>query len=100
MPESGKAVDIHDAIANTCQKMNLDLQKSCIAAAADGASVNFGKDNGVLPLLARHQDMPWLIKIHCIAHRLELALKDAFAESFYQQEVTYYISFKILLHTL
>lgn len=89
MPQSGKAVDVYDAIAGTCQKMELNIQKSCIASAADGASVNFGKDNGVLPLLTNRMDMPWLIKIHCIAHRLELALKDAFEDSFYQKEVTW-----------
>ena len=45
------------------------------ALACDGASVMLGSKAGVGALLRREQ--PCLISIHCMAHRLELALKDA-----------------------
>ena len=46
-----------------------------ISATADGASVNFGIYNGVLTQLKN--DRMWLIKIQCVNHRLELAIKGA-----------------------
>lgn len=67
--------------------MELELKSCCVAAAADGASINFGKKSGVLPSLQTQLEMPWLIQIHCIAHRLELALKDAFKGSYYEDQV-------------
>ena len=42
---------IHDAINDKCQEMQLDITNSCVTTAADGASVNFGKNNGVLTRL-------------------------------------------------
>ena len=42
-----------------------------IGFSADGASVNLGKNTGVAAKLK--EDAPWLIDIHCLAHRLELA---------------------------
>ena len=46
-----------------------------VALACDGASVMLGSKAGVGALLRREQ--PSVISIHCMAHRLELALKDA-----------------------
>ncbi|ELT90404.1 hypothetical protein CAPTEDRAFT_202281 [Capitella teleta] len=46
-----------------------------VSATADGASVNFGKHNGVLTQLTE-EGRPWLLKIHCICHRVELTFKD------------------------
>jgi hypothetical protein len=46
-----------------------------VSATADGANVNFGIYNGVLTQLKN--DRMWLIKIHCVNHRLELAIKGA-----------------------
>ena len=45
-----------------------------MSATADGASVNFGVHNGVLTQLKIER--PWLVNIHCVNHRLELAIKD------------------------
>lgn len=56
-----------------------------IGFGADGASVNFGVNNGVYKKLA--DDMPWLLGIHCVAHRLELAAKDAFKGTYFVNEV-------------
>lgn len=47
-----------------------------VSATSDGASVNTGKYNGLLVQLER-SSRPWLVKIHCVSHRLELALKDS-----------------------
>ena len=58
-----------------------------IGFSADGASVNLGKNTGVAAKLK--EDAPWLIDIHCLAHRLELALLElqrycAFGEKIYE----------------
>jgi len=40
---------------------------------SDGASVNFGVKSGLLTKLKNDKKMPWIIGIHCLNHRLELA---------------------------
>lgn len=50
-----------------------------ISATADGASVNFGKYTGVLTQLG--ETRIWLLKVHCVNHRVELAVKDTFKEA-------------------
>ncbi|XP_065665100.1 zinc finger protein 862-like [Hydra vulgaris] len=62
-----------------------------VSATADGACVNFGIYNGVLTQLKK--DRMWLIKIHCVNHRLELAIKDAVKDiSQYKECERFYIS--------
>ena len=51
------------------------LSKKLVALGCDGASVMCGKTSGVSALLKKIQ--PSLIVVHCMAHRLELAYKDA-----------------------
>ena len=46
-----------------------------ISITSDGASVNTGKISGLMTRFA--SDREWLVKIHCINHRVELAVKDA-----------------------
>nr|XP_047137620.1 zinc finger protein 862-like [Hydra vulgaris] len=46
-----------------------------ISATADGANVNMSIYNGALTQLKATR--PWLVNIHCVNHRLELAIKDA-----------------------
>ena len=46
-----------------------------ISSIVDSASVNFGKHSGLL--LQQKENRPWLITIHCVAQRAELALKDS-----------------------
>ena len=48
----------------------------------DGASVNLGIHKGVATLL--RDASPWLIAVHCFNHRVELASKDAFGNSFFE----------------
>ena len=42
---------------------------------SDGASVYVGRLNGVVAKL--RVEIPWLLGVHCIAHRLELSVLDA-----------------------
>ena len=46
-----------------------------VAFGSDGASVYVGRLNGVVAKL--HVEIPWLLGVHCIAHRLELSVLDA-----------------------
>ena len=41
----------------------------------DGASVNMGCRGGLDVLLK--EDIPYLVQIHCVAHKLELGVLDA-----------------------
>ena len=50
--------------------------KLMVSVIADGASVNFGVHNGLLTQLVK-ADRPWLLTVHCICHRVELAIKDS-----------------------
>lgn len=84
-PASGKAEHISEALHHKCEIMGLEIAKSCVATAADGASVNFGVKAGVLTLL--QETMPWMLKVHCVAHRLELAIADAFKNTYFKDEV-------------
>ena len=47
-----------------------------VSMTADGASVNFGQYRGLLTRMS-NDDRDWLLKIHCVCHRLELAIKDS-----------------------
>ena len=55
-------------VLNTLE--NIGLTSSLIALGADGASVMSGCNEGVYSKLKR--SFPWLIYIHCTAHRLNL----------------------------
>ena len=61
-----------------------------IGATADGASVSFGQFGGLLKKL-EDDDRPWLVKIHCVNHRTELAMKDAFENSAFNTVDKFYI---------
>ncbi|XP_078810615.1 zinc finger protein 862-like [Oryzias latipes] len=56
-----------------------DWREKIVFLAADGASVNMGKKNGVAAKLRR--EVEYLLAIHCIAHRLELGVNDAVREN-------------------
>ena len=74
------------------------LQASLIGLGADGASVNSGDAGGVKALMLREK--PWLIFVWCMAHRLELALKDALVGTYFADKVDnmllriYYLYYK------
>lgn len=55
--------------------MDESFEKKLVGFAADGASVNHGEKEGVIGTLKGRQ--PWVIYVWCVAHPLELSLKDA-----------------------
>ena len=61
-----------------------------VGVTADGASVNFGKNNGLLTKLSTDRD--WLLKIHCTNHRIELAVKYAIKETAFAHVDVFYNS--------
>ena len=67
--------------------MNIETEKyriSLVSATADGANVNMGAIRGTLTQL--QQERPWLLKIHCVNHRVELAVKNAMTSNTYVGE--------------
>ncbi|CAM2113912.1 unnamed protein product [Caretta caretta] len=71
------AVSIVSAIKEFYKKHQLDLMKM-VMFTSDGASVMLGKLNGVAAQLKR--DIPHLVQHHCIAHREDLGISDAWKE--------------------
>ena len=67
-----------------------DYQTKLVSATSDGASVNFRKNPGLLTQLSNNR--PWLLKILCVDHRIELALKDAITKLTFQKADTFYNS--------
>ena len=66
----GTAVTIHQAIVTEFNNLGINI-KQMLGLATDGASVMVGRRNGVSTRLK--ENVPHLISIHCVAHRLALA---------------------------
>ena len=62
--------------------MELKKMKSCVT---DGAGAMIGRHNGMAANIKR--DVPDLINIHCVCHRLALACADASKELSYIKKV-------------
>ncbi|XP_069130425.1 zinc finger protein 862-like isoform X2 [Argopecten irradians] len=74
----GDADTITRAITNVLDNSFPDNWRTKIVAmGTDGASVMVGKKGGVVKKMADGTERPFLKGIHCSAHRLELAYKDA-----------------------
>ena len=73
-----------NADGKMCPK--LDLRNRLVSICVDGAAVNLGVHYGLSALLK--EDMPWLVAVHCMNHRLELAAKDACITSFLDEILT------------
>ncbi|XP_033747138.1 zinc finger protein 862-like [Pecten maximus] len=71
------AVTISQAITSLLDTRFPDWREKIIAMGTDGASVMVGKKGGVVKIVSEAVDRPFLKGIHCSAHRLELAYKDA-----------------------
>ena len=52
-----------------------DCMTKLVSATADGANVNLGIYRGAITQMKHER--PWLVSIHCVNHRLELAIKNA-----------------------
>lgn len=58
------------------------FKQKMIGFGSDGASVMMGERSGVIELLKREGQAEWILSVWCLAHRLELALKDCFKGTF------------------
>ena len=68
-----------------------------LGCTSDGASVNTGEEGGLLTLLERDGPREWLTRIHCVNHRIELAVKDSLLQtSFNDVEKLYMGIFNLL----
>ena len=72
--EAADADGIVNCIMNSLLEYGLDIGK-CVPYASDGASVMMGRTNGVVAKLKTV--CPIIDSVHCIAHRLQLALVHA-----------------------
>ena len=58
-------------------------------------SVNFGVKTGLTTRLSVQR--PWIIKIHCVNHRVELAIKEAITKTEFSKVDDFYHSTTFLL---
>ncbi|CAI5477608.1 unnamed protein product [Closterium sp. Yama58-4] len=65
---------LYDTIVKCLWAKDMSMDK-LVGVSTDGASVMTGAKNGVVALLRKR--CPWLVAIHCVAHREALAAKDA-----------------------
>lgn len=65
-------------------------QTKLVSITTDGASVNTGRLSGLMTRMA--SDREWLVKIHCINHRIELAVKDALVNSAFKDIDSFYLT--------
>lgn len=78
---------ILDTVNGAFEKSGIHRWKDkLMGMGADGASVNFGKKDGVSALLRQHS--PHLVDFRCLPHRLELALIEV-QNSCHQVDVVY-----------
>ena len=61
--------------------MNTTTCKKLVGIATDGASVNIAS-GGLRGLV--EQELGWIFWMWCLAHRLELAIKDALNDTFFK----------------
>lgn len=54
-----------------------------VGLGGDGCSTNRGEKGGVKAILKK--EYPWFLFVWCIAHHLELALKDAFSGTYFKE---------------
>ena len=78
-PENTKAEGILGAINKAFNDFGMtEYHKKVIGYCSDGASVMMGAKKGVIKLFKDRKDAPWVLAVWCLAHRLELAVKDCF----------------------
>lgn len=59
-----------------------EYKQKMIGFGSDGASVMMGARRGVIELLKVEGQADWILSVWCLAHRLELAVKDCFKGTF------------------
>ena len=78
--EKADAPHLREAIMKTCEMYGVDaevLRVKLVAFGCDGASVNLGKNAGLVVLLKELVRNIHALGVHCYVHRLELTQKDA-----------------------
>ncbi|RXN13585.1 macrophage mannose receptor 1-like protein [Labeo rohita] len=81
LSEGTDAESMYKSLRKSLRQAGLDdefLGKNLICIATDGAAVLTGRVGGLVTKLK--QDFPKVQSIHCLAHRLELAVKDSLKE--------------------
>ena len=81
---NGSAKTIFDKTVDFMTSMDLNWKEKLRAFGSDGASVMVGKVRGVAALFIK--EIPNLVPIHCICHRLALSGKDSCAKMPYAIE--------------
>ena len=72
--KNSKVPGIKAAMDSAMAELCRDWKDKTVAMGADGAAVMLGEKSGVCAL-PKHE-IPHIIKVHCIAHRLELSFAD------------------------
>ena len=81
-PKHTTAEGLKDIIKIAFSRIDIeDYSKRLCGLNIDGASVNTGIYKGLGTLLK--ESAPWLSVVHCFNHRFELAIKDAFKGTFF-----------------
>ncbi len=79
-PKSVNASGLFDCFSRAMDSSGTNWKQKLIGLGCDGANVNMG-DNGLKGKIKEH--VPWIVPFWCLAHRLELALKDGLANTFF-----------------
>ena len=83
-PARADAAHLVECIKEAFHRIGIeDITTHLHGLNVDGASVNLGVHKGVAALLKN--ECPWLTAIHCFNHRIELAAKDAFGNSVFEE---------------
>lgn len=87
-PPSTKANGILSAINNAFQSLDFpEYKQKLVGFGTDGANVMLGHRAGVVKLLKDEGNTPWVLTVWCLAHRLELAIKDAFKKTYMENVI-------------
>ena len=70
-----------------CEDYNVKL----VALTSDGASVNTGQITGLMTRIA-NEGREWLLKIHCVNYRVELAVKMSSMRQYLPRSTPYIIA--------
>ena len=87
-PQSTASEDLYGFVIDQLKYNQIFPQMSkCVGFGSDGASNMVGKKSGLVTLLKK--DFPAILGVHCLAHRLELALRDTVSKNDnYQKLIT------------